>query len=136
MQQPIDGLRPTAPAPLGRLLVEQRISADFVRQGGKGHYAGVTLLVKPFAFFRYEAEPSAWKNEVERQAYEPRLLQGILDQLLNFPGSQMLGALVVLEATASDERSSEFAFYSAGRLAIFRLLSDAQGSASTWLVTK
>jgi hypothetical protein len=135
MQEPIDGLRPEAPAKLGRLVREQRISTEFVRHGGKGHYAGVTLLAKPSNIFHFESLPNAWQNSVEKEEYEPRLAQGVLDALMNIFESEMLGVSIVLEKAVATTLPSEFAFYSAGRLAAFRLVSETHEGAGGWSVT-
>jgi hypothetical protein len=132
MQEPIDGLRPQAPKKLGWLVREKRISVEFVRQGGKGHYASVTVLARPSISFHFESLPDAWQDSVEREEYEPRLAQGVLDALMNLFDSQMLGVSIVLEKTVATNLSSEFAFYSAGRLAAFRLVSEAPQGADEW----
>ena len=124
MLPPIDGLRPKAPPPLGRLTTERRLSVEFVRQGGKGHFAGVTLVATPSASFSFKSLPQAWRTEEERIEYEPSLVQGIIDSLLNSSEVQFLGLGFTLEQATADERSSKFSFFSVGRLAAFRLVSD------------
>ena len=124
MLPPIDGLKPKAPPPLGKLSSERRLSVEFVRQGGKGHFAKVTLLARPSPTFSFHTLPRAWRDGGEQEEFEPSLIQGIIDSLLNTSDVQLLGLSLTLEEAIADERSSRFSFFSVGRLAAFRLASD------------
>lgn len=124
MHSLIDGLAPLAKPPLGFLAAQSRLTVEFVRQGGKGHFARIEATAYPARAFTFEASPGAWTSAAEQSEYEPHLLHGLLEELMSVAGARVLGIRIVIEAAVCDEmRSSPMAFFNVGRLFVLRLLA-------------
>jgi hypothetical protein len=100
------------------------ISVEYIRPGGKGHYAGVEALATPATTFAFTSVVGAWDIHEERREYEPSLLQGLLLELVASDQVNLLGLHVSVTAVKTDEvLSSAMAFFNVGRLLAIRILA-------------
>jgi hypothetical protein len=114
--------------PVRRLRSEARVTEEWKRFTGRGHYAKLSLAGYPAQEFSLVSAPGAWRSEAERAEYEPYVLDGVLSELFGGPSEPVLGIRVVVEATATDEvESNGNSFFQAAKLATEKLLSGEGG---------
>ena len=65
---------------LCRLRTHARVTEEWKRFTGRGHYAKVTLAAYPSEQFSLVSAPGAWRSEAERAEYEPYVLDGVLSE--------------------------------------------------------
>lgn len=109
---------------MGFLREKVSIAAEFVRQGGKGHYARVEATATPSRTFDFTSAFNAWATPEDRSEYEPHLLHGILMELVAADRTNLLGVQITITAARVDSvRSSPIAFFNTGRLLAIRLMA-------------
>jgi hypothetical protein len=112
-----------------RLREPARVTEEWKRFLGRGHYAKVTLAAYPSDAFSLVSLPDAWRSEAERLEYEPYVRDGVVNELLAGPNEPVLGVKVVVEATVTHEiESNGNSFFQAAKLATERLLAGEGGT--------
>ena|SRR5262245_16025694 len=112
---------------LWKLRGPRRVVEEWKKSTGRGHYAKVALAAYPADAFSFESS-NAWPETQDQSHYEPYVLDGILDELMQGPGEPVLGLRLVLEqAVVHGGESNGYSFYQAARLATQKILSSGEG---------
>ncbi|NRF72466.1 hypothetical protein HLB44_36505 [Aquincola sp. S2] len=107
---------------------EAAATEEWRRFTGRLHYAKVSLRAEPASTFELLSEPSAWIDDNWKQEFEPYVLEGVVSELLQHPGTPVLGIRVFITATTIDEVASNGnSFYMAAKAATERLLQGPAG---------
>ena len=106
-----------------RLVKPMRVTREWRRiYGPRGAYARVTISAEPADVFSFSAE-GAWRNDDDRQEYEPYVLDGIAHFLVAGAREPVLGLRLTLESTdVHDVDSNGNAFFEATKEALQLIL--------------
>jgi hypothetical protein len=111
-----------------RLKTECTATEEWSRFTGRPHYAKVSLRAEPSSTFELLSEPGAWTNDTWKEEFEPYVLDGVVSELLQHPGTPVLGIRVFVVSTVVDEIDSNgSSFYMAAKAATEKLLRGSSG---------